>query len=388
MDASEFAALYARSCSYENVPVPRGELTPRERFSAIMEFQKPDRIIDTEFGYWNNTLKHREGLPSYVDCNEKADLYFGFDVWRQYIPANLFLEPPFERELVEQDGRRQILYDEDRVKCEVFLDGTDTIPHYLEFPIRDRASYLPFKQRLQPLPERRIGVDLERTAEQVRGRNYLLQANGGSTAGMVRNWMGFEGIALGIYDQPELLEEILSDLGAVSEAVARRITAFLEVDLVSWWEDIAFKTGPIVSPEFFRTRCGPVMRRVMDVYRARGTRYGFVDCDGNFASLVPTWLQSGVNILFPLEVASGIHPEALRRAYPGVRMMGGVDKVILTRGREAIRRELRRLRPLVEEGGFIPHVDHRVQADVAYADYLYYLEAKRELFGIPNRVQG
>ena len=52
----------------------------------------------------------------------------------------------------------------------------------------------------------------------------------------------------------------------------------------------------------------------------------------------------------------------------------------------AIKKEMERLRPLVEEGGFIPHVDHRVQADVPYRDYLYYLDVKRDFFDIPNKV--
>ena len=68
-------------------------------------------------------------------------------------------------------------------------------------------------------------------------------------------------------------------------------------------------------------------------------------------------------------------------------MMGGVDKVVLKGSKDDIRRELLKLKPLVEEGGYIPHVDHRVQADVPYRNYLYYLETKRDLFGIPNKVR-
>jgi uroporphyrinogen decarboxylase len=103
--------------------------------------------------------------------------------------------------------------------------------------------------------------------------------------------------------------------------------------------------------------------------------------------LGPTWLESGVNIMFPLEVNSGVHPEDLRKKFPCIRMIGGVDKVMLLKGQDAIRKELLRLKPLVEEGGFIPHVDHRVQADVSFKDYLYYLEAKRDIFGIPNAIR-
>ncbi len=42
--------------------------------------------------------------------------------------------------------------------------------------------------------------------------------------------------------------------------------------------------------------------------------------------------------------------------------------------------ELRRLQPLVQEGGFIPELDHFVPPDVSFQDYVYYCNRRRELF--------
>ena len=90
--------------------------------------------------------------------------------------------------------------------------------------------------------------------------------------------------------------------------------------------------------------------------------------------------------MFPLEVAAVIHPEKLRKENPGIRMMGGVDKTVLPGSKEDIKQELLKLKPLVKEGGFIPHVDHRVQADVSYENYLYYPQIKRDIFQLPGKV--
>jgi hypothetical protein len=388
MEAEEMRALFEKRYTYENVPVARGEMSPRERFAAIMAFDKFDRIIDTEFGYWNNTLTrwHAEGLPKEVNSNEKADVFFGFDTWSRGIGVNSGLLEHFPVEVVERTERYTVMYDSRRIKCHVFTDGTDTIPHYLDFPIKDRESYLPFKERFLPEVHKRIPKDIATIAEKTRNRNYVTQLFAGSTAGLIRDLMGFEGFSIGICMQPELIDEFLSDLGDLYEAVAREVVKHLEVDLVAWWEDIAFKTGPIVPPDFFYGKCGPVYKRAMDIYRAHGTTHSYVDCDGDNRLLVPTWLDNGVDIIFPLEVNAGVHPESLRKRFPGVRMMGGFDKVVLLQGRDAIKKELLRLKPLVEDGGFIPHVDHRVQADVTYKDYLYYLEAKRDIFGLPGAV--
>ena len=389
MDAEEFALLFAQGQRYENVEVPVGEMSPRERFLNTMDFHTVDRIIDTEFGYWIETLArwHAEGLPAYVDNNNKADLYFGFDRWQKHVPVRFGIWPPFKMEVILDDGVHQLIYNSERVKCQVFSNGKDSIPHYLEFPIKDAASYRAlFKEHLAPQIEKRITVDLAEIGQQVRDRNYVLTVVAGSTAGKIRNWMGFEGICLALYDQPELLDEILADMEEMMCALATAVTEHIAPDLAQWWEDIAYKSGPIVTPRFFNENCGRVIGRVMDIYRKAGCRFSFVDCDGDFRRLLPGWMNNGVNIMFPLEVAAGVHPLGLRREHPGMRMMGGVDKTVLTKGRDAIKKELLALKPLVEEGGFIPHVDHRVQADVSLRDYLYYLDVKRDLFGIPNKV--
>lgn len=390
MDALEMKAAFEKIHSYENVPVGPGEMSPRDRFFATMDFKKPDRIIDCEFGYWADTLKRwrTEGMPAEVDSMEKADVFFGFDTWSKGLPINSDIHPGFPEEIVEQSERYTVKYDWKHVKCQVFTDGTDSIPHYLDFPIKDRESYLPFKERFQAATAGRIPDNFADIARQVQKRNYILIMYAGSTAGWIRDLMGFEGFSINTCMQPDLVDEMLDDFKKLFTTIAQRIVGHTGVDLIAWWEDIAFKTGPILSPEYFMEKCGPVYKAVMDTYAKKGTRFGYVDCDGDNRLLVPTWLNNGVNIIFPLEVNAGVHPQALRERYPGVRMMGGVDKVVLLKGKAEILKELKKLKPLVEEGGFIPHVDHRVQADVPYQDYLYYLEVKRDLFGIPNKIMG
>jgi uroporphyrinogen decarboxylase len=50
-------------------------------------------------------------------------------------------------------------------------------------------------------------------------------------------------------------------------------------------------------------------------------------------------------------------------------------------GGAAIDREVERLRPLYEEGGFMPHLDHLVPPDIPLKHYMQYLEKKRRLIG-------
>lgn len=61
--------------------------------------------------------------------------------------------------------------------------------------------------------------------------------------------------------------------------------------------------------------------------------------------------------------------------------MGGFDKHILARSKDDIKHEIERLRPLVEEGGFIGFCDHRVPPDVSLDHYVYYLKMVRYAWG-------
>jgi uroporphyrinogen decarboxylase len=97
---------------------------------------------------------------------------------------------------------------------------------------------------------------------------------------------------------------------------------------------------------------------------------------------VGNWLEEGVNIMFPLEVGAGADPRAWRKEFgKALRLRGGIAKEPLVRGKAAIDTELDRVRPLLEQGGYIPHLDHLVPPDIPYSNYCYYLERKRKLIG-------
>jgi len=61
-------------------------------------------------------------------------------------------------------------------------------------------------------------------------------------------------------------------------------------------------------------------------------------------------------------------------------MIGGIDKRELTKDKKAIETEVVNIvLPLIEDGGFIPTVDHSVPPDVSLDNFKYYLEIKWKL---------
>ena len=69
--------------------------------------------------------------------------------------------------------------------------------------------------------------------------------------------------------------------------------------------------------------------------------------------------------------------------HPGLAMMGGVDKRALVLDHEGIDAELERVRPAVEHGRYIPHLDHNIPNDVSWENYKYFARRLRELVGKP-----
>jgi len=42
---------------------------------------------------------------------------------------------------------------------------------------------------------------------------------------------------------------------------------------------------------------------------------------------------------------------------------------------------MERIKPLLDQGGYVPHLDHLVPPNVSYGNFLAYLEAKGRLLG-------
>jgi uroporphyrinogen decarboxylase len=127
----------------------------------------------------------------------------------------------------------------------------------------------------------------------------------------------------------------------------------------------------------------PHYRRITDLLQRHGIEIVFLDCDGKIDKLAPLWLDVGINTMFPFEVGTwhGDPYDYRQRFGRDMRLIGGFDKNILMSTPEAIEAEVRRLAPLVEEGGFIPHCDHLVPPYVPYQNYLAYLRAARHIWG-------
>ena len=354
-------------------------LTNRERFIRLMRGDPIDRApFFPCFGPWPQTLARwqREGLPKDADWREIV----GFDgALRHKLPVNAFWSPPFEEEVIEEAGETQVILDVRGVTKRV-RDGGWSI-EFLSHPVRDRADWERVKERLDPQAPERFPSGWRAFCKEHAGRTDPAYA-GDLPCGFFggpREMLGFEKLIYAFYDEPALLCEILDTLCELWIHVFTIALRDAPVDFFFIWEDMCFKTGPLIGPGLFRTHLLPRYKRLTRALRAAGVETIMVDSDGDVRPLIPLWLEGGVTCLFPWETQMGLDITAIRRQYPTLQMIGGIDKYSLALGREAIDAELGKIPWMLEQGRYLPAVDHAVPPNVSWDNYRYFCDRLRDL---------
>ncbi len=367
-------------------------MNERQRFLATMHYLPRDRSPICDFGFWSETIDewHNQGLPQRVIYKNydgtSANEFFGMDEYSGGPGFNVGLCPGFEYKVIEDRGDHEVVQQGDGVRV-LRKKHMSSIPMHEGHLLVDRQSWKEHYQwRLDPDDPRRYPQDWDQAKRIWRDNGRAKPATlwGGSLFGWLRDWMGMEAISYVVYDDPAWFEEMVT---TVADCIVASLTRVLRTggvfDGCSIWEDMCYNGGPLLSPAHFKQFLVPHYKRITGLLRSHGVDIIWVDCDGKIDDLLPLWLDAGVNCMFPIEIGTwGADPVKFRKQYgKQLLMMGGFDKHIMARSKEAIRAEVLRLAPLVEEGGFIGFADHRVPPDVPLENYMYYLHCVREVWG-------
>lgn len=356
-------------------------MTSRERFLRVMNYQPVDRgMYVAGMGAWPETYE-RWKTEGYDPAKEP---YFVGDQWLSY-GGWFFPNPPFERQVIEEDEQTVLYINHEGILMRERKDNPySSMPQFVRFPVETREDLRKLRaERFQPDLAGRIGADYGEKLAAFRDREaplIVIADRWGGFFGGLRGMVGVERLCLLFYDDPAFVEEMMDSVADFLIAMMDKILDHTTIDVFGFWEDMAFKTGPLLGPELARKYMLPRYQRVVEFLRGRGVEWISLDSDGDISSLIPVWLDAGINILYPFEVQCGMDVVEVRRQYGrDLRMWFGIDKRALAKGPEAIDAELRRVRPLVEEGGYVAGLDHSMPPDVPFRNYLYYMTELRKL---------
>ena len=253
--------------------------------------------------------------------------------------------------------------------------GVATLPLPLDHPVKTMDDWLKIKPWYQ-FSEARFGADWERVAREhlAAGRVVTVSIPGGFDE--PRQLMGEAALCMAYYDTPELIHDMLATMGETAFRVLERVSATVQVDMLSVHEDMAGKSGPLVGPKQIRDFIAPYYRRVWDMLAERGVRLFDQDSDGNMDSVIPAFLEAGVNCMHPMEPAAGMDIVKIREQY-GTRLAfyGGIDKHVIRRSKEEIEAELAyKIPPMLATGGCVLALDHRIPNGTPLENYKFYVD--------------
>jgi hypothetical protein len=258
--------------------------------------------------------------------------------------------------------------------------GSATLPLPLDHPVRNRADWLKVKHQYE-FSERRFPEDWMRAAREHLAEGHVIALGIPGGFDEPRQLMGEEAVCVAYYEQPELIRDMVNTIEGTVIRIIERVSEAVPIDELSVHEDMAGKSGPLAGPRQIEEFIAPYYRKAWQRAQSAGARLFSLDCDGDINRIIPSLLDAGINLVYPMEPASNMDIVKARREY-GTRLafVGGLDKHVIRRTREEIVSELEyKIPPLVASGGCMLSLDHRIPNGTPLEHYRFYIEKAWEI---------
>jgi uroporphyrinogen decarboxylase len=373
-------------------------MNERERFIATLRFDSPDRVPLITMGPRESTLArwHSEGLPARQEWLPAllAQLGITYEAPRQprcSLGVDFRMMPQFEEKVLEhrdghfivQDWMGNVTEISDEFDVTYIREARDFVTRrWHKFPVETRADFEAMKRRYNPDQPDRFPADLAARATRWRDRDYVLSAYVSGPFWQLREWCGFEPLCMLMMEDPAFIEEMATFWNDFVDTMLERLLNRVVVDHIRINEDMAYKSKSMVSPAMARRFLMPCWTRWTATAHAAGVPVVELDSDGNVDLLLPLWIESGIDVNSPMEVAAGNDIVDYRRRFGRrIAFAGGIDKRCMAAGGATLEAEMARLAPVVRDGGFIPGCDHGIPHDVSWANMLQFGRLWAEMTG-------
>ena len=354
--------------------MPSMPMTTHERLSRTFAHQEPDRvpIIDSP---WHSTIErwNAEGMPEGVDYVDYFDLdhiaHIAVDHSPRY-PVRVLEETPDYR--IHTTSWGATLKD---------WRHTGGVPEFLDFTIKDREAWQAARERMAPSDDRIPWDYLKQNYHHWREQGYWIQAGLWFGFDITHSWtVGTERLLTALVQDPEWCMDMFGAILEANLALLDRVwEAGYEFDAVTWPDDMGYKGHQFFSVRTYRRLLKPYHQRAIDWAHAHGVKAHLHSC-GDVNPFVPELIGIGLDALNPLEVKAGMNPIHIKQVYgKDLVLHGGINAVLWT-DLDAIEAEMRRVVPVVKQGGgYIFASDHSVPDSVSLEGFRHIVELAKEL---------
>lgn len=193
-------------------------------------------------------------------------------------------------------------------------------------PIKDRHGFETFDW---PTPEEVSYELMEYCAAHLPEGMKLVANLGGGLLEWAMWLVGAEDFCLMVYDDPDLVREIITRINDQQVAVARQAASHPDVIACALGDDMGFKTQTFLPPEALRELIFPGLRRIADAVHAEGKAFILHSC-GNLTLVMDDLIEMvGIDAKHSFEDVIMPVTEVKRRWGGRVAILGGVDVDVL-----------------------------------------------------------
>ena len=191
--------------------------------------------------------------------------------------------------------------------------------------------------------------------------------------------LGYETLCYAVVDQPDLVDAILEKVGAFYVDFTRVLADSPRVAVIWGSDDLGFRSGTMMSPDFLRTKILPWHARCAEIARIKGKPYLLHSC-GNLDQIMEDLIRDvGIDGKHSYEDAILPVTEAKKRYGDRISILGGIDMDFLCRAKKpAIRKRVRdTLRFCMKGGGYCLGTGNTVANYMPLESYLAMLDEGR-----------
>ena len=329
----------------------RDAMTPRERWLAVLNHEKPDRVpMD-----YRATAEATKRLVEYMGCADLAEAWRRLHVDEVVSVGPEYIGPPIPPDediygIGYQDTDYGTGHYRDAVRFPLAgYDSVEEIEDGYRWPSADWYDY-------SVLPALLEGKE-----------DCVIQAGGSECFDMFRWMRGNEQGYIDLIDNPELVHYCLDKIYGFRHEFTRRIYETIPGQVVWSWvaEDVASQRGLIVSLEQIAEFLLPRMKRMIDLAHEAGV-FTFHHSDGAPRENLPNMVELGIDVLDPVQWrCEGMGREGLKRDFGDkIGFHGAMDnQYTMAFGTvDEVRQEVRdNIRILGEGGGLILGPCHNLQ---------------------------
>jgi len=370
----------------------------RERYLNVLTYKPVDRIPLEPGGPRRSTLRrwHAEGLPEGADfyrhIMDLLNIRMEYPAKQVDHGVNTRMIPIFEEKVLSHENGHYIVQDwmgaiteiSDEFDYTYIRNAIDFVTRkWHKFPVETREDWQEMKKRYDPNEPSRLPANADSLKSAMEVRDYLTRFSANGPFWQLREWMGFENLCMAFIERPDFVNEMIEFWCDYILRLFELAAEKFPIDCFYISEDMAFKAHSMISPAMTREFILPTYKKWVAAGKRHGVQLFDMDSDGFIEELIPIWIEAGINVCDPIEVAAHNDIVRFKELFgKDIAYRGGVDKRKIAAGGTEMESEVRRVvEPFLASGGLIPSCDHGVPHDISFENFVAYTKLLAQLTG-------